>query len=220
MPKVATQVDAFAVLAALVQRPEETEDVDRRILDAAGQLLVDSGLEDLEVDQVAELAGVGRSTVYRRFGGRNALLAATVAHEARRLLESLAAAVSGIEDMEERLVEAFCAGLRLARATGLAERIREEPLLLRLLTVDGGPVLAAASGQLSAIAVELDPGLDQRRATETAELLVRLAISLVLTPQSTIDLGDGCEDSIRHHLTPLLPTRRRPLCTPIIDVRR
>lgn len=204
MPRVATRVDADAVLAALVTRPA-AEDVDLRILDAAGRLLVDVGLEDLEVDQVAELAGVGRSTVYRRFDGRNALLAATVAHEAQRLLGALADSVAGIDDPEEQLVAAFCAGLRLARATGLAERIRDEPLLLRLLTVDGGPVLAAASMQLAAAALELDPTVDDRTARETAELLVRLAISLVLTPESALDLGDGCEDTVRRHLAPLLP---------------
>jgi AcrR family transcriptional regulator len=209
VPKVATQVDAVAVLTALAQRPVDTEadDVDRRILDAAGRLLVDVGLEELEVDQVAELAGVGRSTIYRRFDGRNALLAATVAHEARRLLAALADAVAGIDDPEEQLVVAFSTGLRVARATGLAERIRDEPLLLRLITVDGGPVLAAASAQLAAIAVELDPELDPTRATETAELLVRLAISLVITPQSALDLDDGCEDSIRRQIAPLIRPR-------------
>lgn len=207
MPKVATHVDAVAVLAALAQRTDDGEDVDQRILDAAGRLLVDRGLEDLEVDEVAALAGVGRSTVYRRFDGRNALLAATVAHEARRLLDALADAVRGIEDPEEQLVAAFSAGLRLARATGLGERVREEPLLLRLLTVDGAPVIAAASAQLAAIAVDLDPDLEPRRATETAELLVRMAISLVLTPQSALDLDEGCEDWVRRHLAHLV--RRR-----------
>ncbi|HAS12955.1 MAG TPA: hypothetical protein DCS55_20975, partial [Acidimicrobiaceae bacterium] len=129
MPKVATHVDALAVLTALATQPVDTgaDDVDRRILDAAGRLLVDVGLEDLEVDQVAELAGVGRSTIYRRFDGRNALLAATVAHEARRLLAALADAVAGIDDPEEQLVVAFSTGLRVARATGLAERVRDEP---------------------------------------------------------------------------------------------
>jgi AcrR family transcriptional regulator len=205
MPKVATSVDAAAVLAALVQRPTEAHDVDRRILDAAGRLLVDVGLADLEVDQVAELAGVGRSTVYRRFDGRNALLAATVAHEARRLLGALGDAVSGIEDAQEQVVAAFCAGLRLARATGLAERIREEPLLLRLLTVDGGPVLAAASAELAAVARTLDPTLDEDDAAATAELLVRLAISLVLTPASNLDLDDDvCEATVRRYVAPLL----------------
>lgn len=208
MPKVATQVDAVAVLAALAERPADGEDLDSQILDAAGRLLVEGGFDGLEVDRVAELAGVGRSTVYRRFDGRNALLAATVAHEARRLLAVLADAVSEIEDLEDRVVAAFCAGLRLARATGLAERVREEPLLLRLLTVDGGPVLAAATTQLATLAAALHPELDHRRAGETAELLVRLAISLVLTPQSALDLGDGCEASVRRFLAPLLAAGR------------
>jgi AcrR family transcriptional regulator len=206
VPKVVTRVDAAAVLAALAQRPVDTDadDVDRRILDAAGRLLVDVGLDELEVDQVAELAGVGRSTIYRRFDGRNALLAATVAHEARRLLDALAASVAGIDDPEEQLVVAFSAGIRVARATGLAERIREEPLLLRLLTVDGGPVIATASMQLAALAQAADPTLGGRDACETAELLVRLAISLVLTPQSAMDLDDTLEDTIRRRVVPLL----------------
>lgn len=210
MPRVATHVDAGAVLSALVQGavgPDVADDVDRRILDAAGRLLVDVGLEDLEVDDVAELAGVGRSTVYRRFDGRNALLAATVAHEARRLLAALGEAVAGIDDPEDQLVTAFCTGLRLARAGGFAERIRDEPLLLRLLTVDGGPVLAAARMQLAEVARTLDPKVDAAVAEETAEVLVRLAISLLLTPQSALDLDDGCEQTVRRHLAPLL--RRR-----------
>jgi len=209
MPKVATHVDALAVLTALATQPVDTgaDDVDRRILDAAGRLLVDVGLEDLEVDQVAELAGVGRSTIYRRFDGRNALLAATVAHEARRLLAALAEAVAGIDDPEEQLVVAFSTGLRVARATGLAERVRDEPLLLRLITVDGGPVLAAASSQLAGYARALDPTVDERESQATAELLVRLAISLVLTPQTALDLDEGCEDTVRRHLAPLI--RRR-----------
>lgn len=206
MPRVSTRVDADAVLVALLRRQAApaVDDVDLRILDAAGRLLVDVGLDELEVDAVAEAAGVGRSTVYRRFDGRNALLAATVAHEARRLLVTLADAVAGIEEPEEQLVVAFCTGLRFARATGLADRIRDEPLLLRLLTVDGGPVLAAARTQLAEIAGVLDPTIDRSDAEATAELLLRLAVSLVITPDSALDLDHGCEGTIRRHLAPLL----------------
>lgn len=209
MPRTSTQVDADAVLGALLERTAapEGDDVDRRILDAAGRLLVARGLEDLEVDAVAEAAGVGRSTVYRRFDGRNALLAATVAHEARRLLATLADAVAGIDDPEEQLVIAFCTGLQVARATGMADRIREEPLLLHLLTVDGGAVIAAARTQLADVALALDPALDRADADATAELLVRLAVSLVLTPESALDLDGGCQDTVRRYLAPLL--RRR-----------
>lgn len=211
MPRVATQVDADAVLLALLERGTgDPDDVDRRILDAAGRLLVDVGLEDLEVDAVAEAAGVGRSTVYRRFDGRNALLAATVAHEAKRLLSALTDAVADIDDPEDRFVVAFCTGLRVARANGTAERIRTEPLLLRLLTVDGGPVLAAARMQLAAAARSLDPALAVEDADATAELLVRLAVSFLVTPDSALDLeGEGCQAAVRRHLAPLL-RRRSP----------
>jgi AcrR family transcriptional regulator len=210
VPKVSTQVDADAVLVALLRghgAPDTVDEVEQRILDAAGRLLVDVGLEELEVDAVAEAAGVGRSTVYRRFEGRNALLAASVAHEARRVLLTLADAVAGIDDPEEQLVVAFCTGLRFARASGLADRIRREPLLLRLLTVDGGPVLAAARTQLAALAASIDPTVDPADAEAAAELLVRLAVSLVVTPDSAIDLEGDCEAGVRRHLAPLV--RRR-----------
>src|SRR3546814_3005373 len=97
------------------------------------------------------------------------------------------------------VVAAFCAGLRLARATGLDRRIRDEPLLLRLLTVDGGPVLAAASDQLATAAHDLDPTVDDRAARETAELLVRLAISLVLDRTSK-------RLNSSHSCAPLMPS--------------
>lgn len=211
MPRVSTQVDADAVLLALLEQrggADGLDDVDARILDAAGRQLVDVGLDELEVDAVAEAAGVGRSTVYRRFDGRNALLAATVAHEARRLLDVLARSVAGIDDPAEQVVAAFCTGLQVAHASGMAERVRREPLLLRLLTVDGGPVLAAARAQLADVATALDPGVDRADAEATAELLVRLAVSFVLTPDSVLDLDGGAEDAVRRHLAPLLPRRR------------
>lgn len=211
MPRVSTRVDADSVLIALLQQrggDAVLDDVDTRILDAAGALLVGAGLDEFEVDAVAEAAGVGRSTVYRRFEGRNALLAATVAHEARRLLDVLARSVAGIDDPAEQVVAAFCAGLQVAHASGMAERVRREPLLLRLLTVDGGPVLAAARSQLADVATALDPGVDRADAEATAELLVRLAVSFVLTPASVLDLDDGAEDAVRRHLAPLLHRRR------------
>jgi hypothetical protein len=68
-------------------------------------------------------------------------------------------------------------------------------------------VLAAASLQLTEVACALDPTRDGVTARRTAELLVRLAISFVLTPQTSLDLDGGCEASIRRHLVPLVRTR-------------
>lgn len=199
MPKVATAVDAADVLRRLAVS-HRSDDVDERILDAAGHLLRVEGLAGLEVDRVAARSGVGRSTIYRRFDGRNALIAAALAHESRRFLAVLADVVDPADPLEVQVVDAFTAGLRAARATGLDARLRDEPLLLRMLTVDAGPVVAAARDQLVALRRQRDGGSpDPRDAAAVAELLVRLAISLVLTPESVLD-----EATLHRALAPLV----------------
>lgn len=212
MPKVATEVDLAAVLDHLAERPSR-DDVEGRILDAAGTLLITDGLAGLEVDRVAERSGVGRSTVYRRFDGRNTLIAATLAHEAGRFLSALAGAVDPDDPVEDQVVAAFATGLRVARLTGLDVRVREEPLLLRLLTVDAGAIVAAARDHLVALApsggpspsesgsaASSDGGRSPAEAAAVAELLIRLAISFVVTPESVV----RDDEDLRRLLLPVL----------------
>lgn len=209
MPKVATEIDVDRLVAQLVNRPP-TDDVDERILDAAGALLVTEGLDGLGVDRVADASGVGRSTLYRRFQDRNTLITATIAHEARRFLAALASAVDPNDTWEDQLVTAFAAGLRVALATGLDRRVREDPHLLRLLTIDAAPVVAAARDQLVALARgdRSDAPSPPTELDAAADLLVRLAISYVLVPPvdrlGDGDPGTGLETTVRHHLRPLL----------------
>jgi AcrR family transcriptional regulator len=207
VPKELTRVDPAELVERLAQRPA-ADGTDERILTAAAQMLLVEGLSGLEVDQVADRSGVGRSTVYRRFGDRNGLIAAALAHEGGRFLAVLASAVADVEGLVDEVTAAFCAGLRLARVSGLAELVRSDPLLLRLLTVDSASVVAAARDQLVALASRRDPTIDRRAAACDAEVLVRLAISFVLNPSSALDLeGDGCEPSIRRHVAALVVAR-------------
>lgn len=61
-------------------RPREPE-VDRRILDAALQLMAQSGYVRMSMDQVAAAAQVTKPTIYRRYSGKMQLaLAAIVAY--------------------------------------------------------------------------------------------------------------------------------------------
>ncbi len=204
MPKVATRVDVDVLMERLADAPP-ADDVDGRILASASAILAGSGLVGLEVDEVARRSGVGRSTVYRRFTDRNLLIAATLAYDARRFLGALAHAVDSLDDLEEQVVAAFVAGLRVAQRTGLGDLVRSEPLLLQLLTVDSAPLLAAATEQLVALAVAHDPEVDRAAAAGAAELLVRLAISFVVAPQTSLGLADDeIEDTVRRHVAPLV----------------
>ena len=204
MPKVATRVDVDVLMARLVEDPP-ADDVDGRILAAASATLARSGLAGLEVDEVARRSGVGRSTIYRRFTDRNLLIAATLAHDARRFLGALADAVGEIDDLEEQVVAAFVAGLQVAQRTGLGQLVRSEPLLLRLLTVDSGPLLAAATEQLVALAVLRDRTVDRELVAGAAEVLVRLAISFVVAPETSLPLeADEIENTVRRNIAPLV----------------
>ncbi len=204
MPKVATRVDVDVLMARLVEDPPD-DDVDGRILAAASGALARSGLAGLEVDEVAQRSGVGRSTIYRRFTDRNLLIAATLAHDARRFLGALAVAVEELDDLEDQVVAAFVAGLRVAQRTGLGSMVRGEPLLLQLLTVDSGPLLTAATEQLVALAVLHDPTVDRDVAAGAAEMLVRLAISFVVAPETSLRLDDDeIENTVRRHVAPLV----------------
>lgn len=59
-------------------RPREPQ-TDRRILDAAFRLMLQGGYARLSIDQVAEEAGVGRPTIYRRYRGKEDLAIAALA---------------------------------------------------------------------------------------------------------------------------------------------
>lgn len=67
-------------MAAAVPTPRAT-DTERMIVDAARHLLFDEGWEAVSHQRVAEVAGVGRATVYRHWPARVALLHAAFAAE-------------------------------------------------------------------------------------------------------------------------------------------
>ena len=60
-----------------------------RILCAARQLIDCQGLDAVSMDDVAAAAGVGKGTLYRRFGDRSSLLRALIEEPEREFQESL-----------------------------------------------------------------------------------------------------------------------------------
>jgi len=77
-------------------------DVGGRILDAATDLLLRYGYDRTTLDDVARAAGISKSTVYQRWGGREALFVAVLRRERetlhRRVHEEIAA-VDGPVDL-------------------------------------------------------------------------------------------------------------------------
>jgi AcrR family transcriptional regulator len=61
----------------------------RRVLDAAAALFAERGVEGVAMDDVARAAGVGKGTLFRRFGDRQGLLVALLDDAERRLQDDL-----------------------------------------------------------------------------------------------------------------------------------
>ncbi|GAB2926380.1 TetR/AcrR family transcriptional regulator [Nonomuraea fastidiosa] len=61
----------------------------RAVLDATERLLAEGGGDHVSLDRVAALAGVGKGTVFRRFGSRAGLLQALLEERSRELKEAI-----------------------------------------------------------------------------------------------------------------------------------
>ncbi len=61
----------------------------RKILDAAARLFAERGVDAVSLDAVAAEAGVGKGTVFRRFGDRSGLAAALLDDQERTLQQAI-----------------------------------------------------------------------------------------------------------------------------------
>lgn len=84
---------------------------DKAILKAAMKLFVQRGFDGTTLEDIAEKAGVARTTVYRRWSSKQALLAQAIA-KGRGASEQEAAAGPGVpETLRDRLVDAAATAL-------------------------------------------------------------------------------------------------------------
>lgn len=189
------------------------DSMSERILDAALALVAASGFRHLTIDDVAARAGVGRMTVYRRFGARQRLVDALAVRECRRCLQEISSALDPDAPLGERAAELFVATLSVIREHPMLARLgRFEPeALLRELNRDGSAVFRLVRDFLVA---EIR---DAQRAGELvavdaealAEIAVRLGASFVLMPDSVIAIDDErrVRQTVRTLLAPMLLDR-------------
>lgn len=74
-----------------------------QILEAARQVIGEVGYEAASIERIAEVAGVGRSTIYVYVNGKEDLLNRLLARHRVELNQRVQAAVSGAEHFEDRL---------------------------------------------------------------------------------------------------------------------
>ncbi|MDQ3729619.1 MAG: TetR/AcrR family transcriptional regulator [Actinomycetota bacterium] len=196
---------------ALSTEAPPSDPASARILDAALELVAASGLRHLTMEEAAARAGLGRMTVYRRFGDRQGLIDALAAREARSCLAELDRAVDPSLPVAEGIARGFASSVSLIRTHPLLARFaRHEPeAALSALNANGGAILVMGrefvAGRLREAQArgDLGPEIDP---SEAAELLVRLALSFLLMPDSALPLDDLAEAArtMRSLIDPIL----------------
>lgn len=172
----------------------EVDEVAEALVEAGRELIEAFGIRRLRMEDVARQAGYGRATLYRRFATREELVRAVVDREVRLTLWAIAHHVAPIPDLRDRVVEAFAITLERVRANSLVRRLLQiEPdLLLPHLTTGGTSALVIARVLMTRLLEEGRTRGELRHLDIeiTAELLVRVAHSMLLTPEGPVAIDD------------------------------
>lgn len=182
----------------------------RTIVDAARECFAAHGFEETTMVRIAEVAGVGVATVYRRFGTKSAIVRYALMAESQRLAMIVAEAMHRSAGPVGALADMFAAFVGEATAP---------KLLTRSLRVSG------AAGQLADFLTDDDVirqgrGLVAQFLTYwqergelggfdpevVAELFVRLTVSFISNPSGVLPLGDtdAARAFARRYLAPLM----------------
>ncbi|HEX2129826.1 MAG TPA: TetR/AcrR family transcriptional regulator [Solirubrobacterales bacterium] len=196
-------MEAAALLARALDpaAPPPTDATSQRILDGALDAAAASGVKHVTIDEVARRAGVGRVTVYRKFGDRQRLVEALGVREAKRCIALLDEATTPDQPIDVQVAEGFVAGLRM---------LREHPLLSRLVTHEPDVLLDSLTNPRAALfplarayvagrlAASREAGAGPRTDVDllqVAEAFLRITISFALIPDTVLPLDD--EDAAR-----------------------
>jgi AcrR family transcriptional regulator len=195
------------IVAAVAAGPPVGDD--ELVLDATEALLRQYGLARWSVEDVAERAGIGRTSVYRRFPSRDALVAGVLARELRRTITAIGLAAAAQDTVEDRLVESALVGLGALRVSVVDHLLQTDPAtILPFLTTGAGPLIDLA--RRAFVPAIVAAGLTEAgpSAELVAETLARLGLSFVLTRSTVLPADDpeALRAAVRGLLGPLLAT--------------
>jgi AcrR family transcriptional regulator len=165
--------------------------VSTAILEAARGVFEQYGARRANVEDVARTAGVSRSTLYRAYPNKEALLEAVLLRQFDDFLTELDRVAADLPP-REAVVECFTRGLALTR---------EIPLLARLAETEPDVVTAAGAASQSSLvlgsAARVAAPLRRSGATmpddeltTVAELMLRVAWTYLVSPHGTLDVDD------------------------------
>ncbi len=158
------------------------------VLDAMRELLVERDWVKITLGDVAARAGVSRQTLYNEFGSRTGLAQAYTLRLADQLVDHVGAAIDdNVGDARSAFREGLANFILDSAADPLVQSlvVGEAKLdLLRLITLDAGPLVEHAAQRLAAAFERSWVGASSSEADVLAHALVRIALSYIPTPAS------------------------------------
>jgi AcrR family transcriptional regulator len=190
-------------------RGDGADDPDRTpILDSALDAFLDIGIKRTSMGDIARRVRLSPATLYRRFAAKTDIVAAVGHREVRRFLADVDRRVDQSAAAEEQIIELFLALTSGLHRHRLLRRLLEtEPdIVLPKLTTDGFPVIELGRDYLSEFIRRLqqDGKLPEYDPEPFAEMLARSALTMALTPQTSIPMrdDDAARDFVRAHILP------------------
>jgi AcrR family transcriptional regulator len=159
------------------------------ILDAARSVFEQYGARRANVDDVATAAGVSRSTLYRRYPTKDALLGAVVVRELDAFFDELDRVAADLPP-QEAVVECFVRGIAIMQQIPVLGRLAQtEPEVITGLP-GRGHLLLAHSDRIARTLRRAGARMPEEDLLMASELLLRLATTYLLDPRGRLDLAD------------------------------
>lgn len=185
--------DPAMLLGALPDGLASLDPTARTIVTAARTCFTERGFSNTTMQDIADTAGVGVATVYRRFRHKRNLVRLTIMDESLRLSTLVSEVAGRAGSPEEGIAEVFAAFVHEASAPKLLTRsIRESPAAGELSAyLTDEHLIAMTRGYIATwlrrwqergeLAADLDTEI-------VGEMIGRLIISLIKTPESVIPI--------------------------------
>jgi TetR/AcrR family transcriptional regulator len=165
------------------------------------------GLSRASLDAIARAAGVSRSTVYRRFANKEALILAVLQRLLTATMHDLDRATRE-HNPQDAVVEAFAAAVRSLNSSRLYRRVffEEQALVRGLVSSVREWTVGEVAGRVSETLRRSGAQMPDDELLVVSELLVRIARSYVEIPSKLVAVDDepAMRDFAKRHLANLV----------------
>ncbi len=197
---LAAQGQLFAELLAT-----EDDAVDARVLDAAAELIGEHGEHVVTMTEIGERSGVGRATIFRRFGSKQTVIDRMLQRELRKFVVDLTNASAACATRSDVLTELLVQAVSFARTNPVVRRLvasEPEKLVQFARSEESASMLIARALILGLVKRFEEASATPHDIEHVADVVAHLAIGYALVPNSSLDLAD--EDHLRRTIRAIL----------------